>query len=94
MLLAFFVLATSCTLQSAHNFITHVALGPLDVRDLRQDATNAAAAGFVLMSLTNFVLIILLGRDFGLAQAGGAGGTAGAYLPPGHGITFQTSAPV
>jgi hypothetical protein len=51
--LAFFTIATVCVLLSAHNFLTQVALGPLNVRDLGQDAVNAAAAGFVLLGLTN-----------------------------------------
>lgn len=89
--LAFFVLATLCVMLSAHNFITHVALGPINIRDLGQDATNAAAAGFVLLGITNFALIIVLGKDFGLPAA-----EKNAYQPPGgmHAIQFQTSAPV
>ncbi|KIZ07467.1 hypothetical protein MNEG_0477 [Monoraphidium neglectum] len=90
--LAFFVLATMCVMLSAHNFITQVALGPINVRDIGQDSVNAAAAGFVLLGITNFVLIIVLGKDFGVPQ-----GMTNPYQQPGaglHAIQFQTSAPV
>jgi hypothetical protein len=63
--LAFFVLCTQGLMVSAHNFIVMIQLGPINVRDIAQDAINAASAGFVLLSLTNFALIILLGKDFG-----------------------------
>lgn len=89
--LAFYAIATVCVLLSAHNFITQVALGPLNVRDLGQDSVNAAAAGFVLLGITNFALIIVLGKDFGVPP-----GSANPYQAPGssHAIQFQTSAPV
>ncbi|KAF8068254.1 hypothetical protein HT031_001941 [Scenedesmus sp. PABB004] len=91
--LAFFVLVTNGLLWSAHNFITELQIGPIDVKDVAQDAVNAAAAGYVLLGLANFVLIIILGKDFGAEPPhayaathhhGGAGGT----------MQFQTSAPV
>jgi len=90
--LAFFTIATVCVLLSADNFITQVALGPINVRDLGQDSVNAAAAGFVLLGIVNFALIIVLGKDFGVTPAA----PANAYQPPGslHSIQFQTSAPV
>lgn len=94
--LAFFVVATVCCLLSAHNFITDVAIGPVNVRDLGQDAVNAAAAGFTLLAFTDFVLIIVLGKDFGAPPVGAAGGQ-NPYADPytgGHAISFQTSAPV
>ncbi len=71
-----------------------VAIGPINVRDIGQDSINAAAGGFVMLSFVNFVILIVVGKDFGLPP--GAGG-AGSYQPPGHlgmGIQFQTSAPV
>lgn len=97
--LAFFTLATQCVLLSAHNFITQVALGPLNTRDLGQDSVNAAAAGFVLLGVADFALLIVLGRDFGMPPGAllGAGGGAGQpYLggPGGGVVQFQTSAPV
>ena len=91
--LAFFVLATLCLMIAAHNFITLVALGPVGMQDLAQDSVNAAAAGFVLLGIANFVLIIVLGKDFGLPQGGVA-----AYPQPAsgglHAIQFQTGPPV
>eukprot|EP00879_Flechtneria_rotunda_P008643 GHRR01009056.1.p1 GENE.GHRR01009056.1~~GHRR01009056.1.p1 ORF type:complete len:169 (+),score=45.54 GHRR01009056.1:161-667(+) len=86
--LAFFVLAAQGLMWSAHEFITQIQLGPINVRDVGQDAVNAASAGFVLLGLTNFALIIVLGKDFGFES------------PPKYqqahtgGIQFQTSAPV
>lgn len=93
--LTFFNLASMCVLLSAHDFITDVAIGPINVRDLGQDAVNAAAAGFVLLGITNFGLLIVLGRDFGAPPP-----AVPAYERPGmgglgpHGIGFQSSAPV
>lgn len=43
--LAFFVLATQGLMWSAHEFLTQVQLGPVDVKDLGQDAVNAGAFG-------------------------------------------------
>ena len=98
MFLAFFTVATMCTLLSAHNFITDVAIGPVNVRDLGQDATNAAAAGFTLLALANMVLLIVLGKDFGMPPMGAAAGVNPyadpAYGVGGHAVSFQTSAPV
>jgi hypothetical protein len=71
---------------SAHNFITQVTLGPINVRDLGQDSINAAAAGFVLLGFTNFVLLIVLGKDFGVQP--------NHQYQPTNGIQFQSSAPV
>lgn len=98
-LLAYFTLATGCVLLAAHNFITQVALGPLNVRDLGQDSVNAAAAGFVLLGVADFALLIVLGRDLGYAaqqqQLGGGRDNGGAYGSESVGIMqFQTSAPV
>lgn len=88
--LAFIVLVTQGTMWSAHNFIVQISLGPLNVRDIAQDAVNAAAAGFVLLSLTNFALIIVLGKDFGYT-----GPAAPKYQATnGGGLQFQVSAPV
>lgn len=96
--LAFFTIATQCCLLSAHNFITDVAIGPINVRDLGQDATNAAAAGFTLLAFTDFVLLIVLGKDFGAPPVGAAAGqnpyADPAYGVGGHAISFQTSAPL
>lgn len=65
-------------------FITMITLGPINVRDVEQDAVNAAAAGYVLLGLVNFVLIIVLGKDFGYEAAQNYQQT----------VQFQTSAPV
>jgi hypothetical protein len=120
---------------SAHNFLTLIELGPVNLRDVGQDAVNAGvcvsgggwlmslisiartantqpqllrvrlkpdvlcpasctnhagAAGFVLLSLTNFVLLIVLGKDVGYeAQHNNPYREAKA-----SGIAFQSSAPV
>jgi hypothetical protein len=86
--LAYFIIATVCVMLSAHNFITQLQLGPVNVRDLGQDSVNAAAAGFVLLGLANFVLLIVLGKDFGVQPQGGQ------YQQAGMGMQYQTSAPV
>jgi hypothetical protein len=91
--LAFFTLAALCVMISAHNFITQVALGPINVRDLGQDAVNAAAAGFVLLGVVDFALIVVLGKDFGVHQQGGGGGYE-AQANGLHSIQFQTGPPV
>lgn len=59
------------------------------VRDLQQDSINAAAAGFVLLGVTDFALLIVIGKDFGVQP----GAYAAPYQPP-NGIQFQSSAPV
>lgn len=87
--LAYFVLCTGCVLLSAHNFITNIDVGPVNVKDLRQDAVNAASAGFVLVGIANFALIIVLAKDFGYQPAGGQYQQTGSA-----GIQFQSSAPV
>lgn len=56
--LAFFVLATQAIMWSAHEFITTVTLGPINIRDISQDAANAASAGCVLLGVANFAIII------------------------------------
>jgi hypothetical protein len=85
--LAYFIIATVCVMLSAHNFITQLQLGPVNVRDLGQDSVNAAAAGFVLLGLANFVLLIVLGKDFGVQPQV-------QYQQAGMGMQYQTSAPV
>lgn len=50
---------------------------------------HAGAAGFVLLALTNFVLLIVLGKDVGFEPDSVRYQAAKA-----SGIQFQTSAPV
>ncbi|WIA11053.1 hypothetical protein OEZ85_011205 [Tetradesmus obliquus] len=88
--LAFFVMVTQGIMWSAHDFITTLVLGPIMLRDIGQDANNAATAGFVLLGMTNFVLIIVLGKDFGYDAA-----AHNSYQQTNSAaIQFQTSAPV
>jgi hypothetical protein len=88
--LAFFVMVTQGIMWSAHDFITSLVIGPINLRDIGQDAANAATAGFVLLGMTNFVLIIVLGKDFGYDAA-----ASNSYQQTSSAaIQFQTSAPV
>lgn len=48
---------------SSHNFINDVDITALGLKNYATDATNAAAAGFVLMAITNFCLLIVIGLD-------------------------------
>ncbi len=48
---------------TAHNFINDVSIASLGLKSYATDATNAAAAGFVLLSITNFALLIVIGLD-------------------------------
>jgi hypothetical protein len=48
---------------ASHNFINDVDITALGLKNYATDATNAAAAGFVLMSITNFCLLIVIGLD-------------------------------
>jgi len=108
-LLAFSTLSTLCLLLSAHNFITKVDISArVDVRDLDQDGVNAAAAGFVLLSLAMMALMIALGKDFSCAGCGqhapvspfldagamgaGAGGPHGADY--GAHVRYQANPPI
>lgn len=75
--------AVLCCLQ----FITQITIGAVNIRDVEQDAVNAASAGLVLLGLVNFALIIVLGKDFGYEAAQ-------HYQQTGNNIQFQTSAPV
>ncbi len=77
-----------CCMISAHNFMTSVTLGPINLDDIDQDATNAASAGFVLLGITNFALLIVLSKDFGIDNHRGP-----RYEPPSM-VQFQSSAPV
>ena len=90
--LAFFVLATQCVLLSAHNFITQLDLvGPIDLKNLSADANQAAAAGYVLLGITNFVIIIgallrvacarSVRRAFGRQRVCCVGGAGGRRAP-------------
>jgi hypothetical protein len=53
------------------------------------DLAVAGAAGFVLLSLVNFILLIVLGKDVGYEANNNPYQQAKA-----SGIQFQTSAPV
>ncbi len=62
--------------------------------DLGQDAINAAAAGFVLLSIANFALIIILAKDFGVERSPAYHQAPNSYNNNANIMQFQTSAPV
>ena len=86
--LAFLVLATMCVMLSAHNFLILISVSAINInlRDVRQDAINAAVAGYVMLSVVNWALIILIGLEPAEAGASARGGmsTAGADPFQGH----------
>ena len=62
--LAYFTMATVLTMWSAHNFINTSFAGrvPFDIHNQTQTAVNAGAAGFVLVSIANFCILIVRRR--------------------------------
>lgn len=60
---SYYLIATFCLMISAHNFLLVSMDGvlALNVKNVKQDAYTAAAAGFVMLSITNFALLIVLG---------------------------------
>lgn len=86
--------ALPCLLYSLSTHILHadytLLLLMLDMlRVLSPAASHTGAAGFVLLSLVNFILIIVLGKDVGYEATNNPYQQAKA-----SGIQFQTSAPV
>lgn len=63
-LLSFFSMNTVLTIYSAHDFINASTNGKIDFSSRTQEAINAGAAGFVLMSAANFLQMGFLGKDF------------------------------
>jgi hypothetical protein len=60
---------TGLLMLSSNSFINDISLDTLGLKSYATDATNAAAAGFVLLSITNFALLIIIGLD---QESGGA----------------------
>lgn len=71
--LTYLALVTVLLTQTATNFCTAAFSfgGVLDVHNQKQSADNAAAAGSILLCITNFALIIFVGLGAAAAQMGG-----------------------
>lgn len=64
--MAYFTMATVLSMQSAHNFIMNIKVTSLkvDFTNPQTSATNAGAAGFIMVGVANFAILIVLGKDF------------------------------
>jgi hypothetical protein len=65
--LTYLALVTSLLTITSRNFITATVLsfydnnGTINIKDTKQSANNAAAAGAIMLCITNYALIIFIG---------------------------------
>lgn len=90
--LAYFTIASILTMGSAHHFIMDMDITSLrvDISELTSEhAANTAAAGFMMVSVVNFALLIVLGIDFAYTPPSTATAIAALQKQPTKGLRPQ-----